>query len=141
MIRFEHVPPEDIDALPADALRYLENAVRRTPNNKYNLSQKLLVARNGFGGVFLIFDDETLIGCTFIITYDMDDGKVISPVLLGGKDFRRWKTEYWDFVYALGMDARAVYARFSSRAGWARMYPACKKQGNIYEYKFPRFGG
>lgn len=137
MIRFELVPPADIHALPIQAVKYLERAILRTPASTSNLDFTLQVASKGFGAVYLVFDDDKLTGATYILTYDTSEGKIISPVLVGGKNMERWRKEYWDFIFGLGVDSKSSFSRFISRTGWKKRYPKCRVIGYIYEYKFP----
>lgn len=123
--------------MPSQAVKYLEQAILRTPASTSKLDFTLQVAAKGFGAVYLVMDGKKLVGATYILTYDTRDGKVISPVLVGGKNMSRWRKDYWDFVHAQGEKVKANYSRFISRTAWKKVYPECKVIGYVYEYKFP----
>lgn len=92
------------------------------------------MAARGIGDIYLIEDGE-LIGCTYIVAYPTIDGKVLSPVLVGGQKLHRWRDDLHDFLVAelKRIDGEAI--RFIARKGWVKKYPMCRNIGTIYEWK------
>jgi hypothetical protein len=135
-IRFIHVLSQDLDHIPEQAIKYLQQAIDRTPASTSRLDIIMEIAKKGFGDVFLIMNDDDLTGVCYLLTYDTKDGKVLSPVLVGGKNMSKWKTDFHDFLYKIAenMNERHI-VRFIARKGWGRAYPDCKIIGHIYEFK------
>lgn len=134
MIKFLHVAPEYIDQMPALAVDYLQQAIDRTPASTSRLDITLDMAKKGYGGVYLICEEDALVGATYVLSYDTKEGKVISPVLLAGKNMRHWHKDYYDFIMSLAKSVNAVAVRSIGRKGWLRKFPMGKNIGTIYEY-------
>lgn len=122
-----------VDALPDLAIRYLDKAIKRTPASTSRLDVTLQLARK-FGDLYLVKDGEDLIGAVYLLVYNTEHGKVLSPVLVGGRNLSRWKKDLFDFLMAELKRVEGVACRFIARKGWMRAYPMCKNIGTIYEF-------
>ena len=138
-IKFLHVLPTDLDSLPEIAITWLQNAIDRTPASTSRLNITLDIAKKGYGDIFLITAGEEMTGVCYLLTYDTKDGKVLSPVLVGGKNMSRWKKDFHEFLYKVAERINPeVIVRFIARKGWGKEFPDCKVIGHIYEH---RIGG
>lgn len=134
MIRFLSVSPDQVDALPFEAVEFLDNAIKRTPASTACLDMTMDIARKGFGNIYIVMDEEEIVGATYILSYDTPEGKIISPVLLGGKNMKKWRDDYFNFITNFARTLSSPYIRFVARKGWERFYPMCKNIGTIYEF-------
>lgn len=139
MIKFLHILPCDLDSLPEMVVKWLQNAIDRTPASTSRLDITLDIAKKGYGDMFIVTDGEDMTGVCYLLTYDTKDGKVLSPVLVGGKNLSRWKQDFHDFLYKVSGNINKEHiVRFIARKGWGKKYPECKVIGYIYEH---RIGG
>ena len=98
MIRFLNVSPDQVDALPFEAIEFLDRAIKCTPASTARLDITMDIARKGFGNIYIIMDEEEIVGTTYILSYDTPEGKIVSPVLLGGKNMKKWRDDYFNFI-------------------------------------------
>ena len=129
MISFERV---FVDDLCPKAIAYLDQAIKRTPASTSRLDVTLQMARK-YGDIYLVHDED-LIGAVYLLVYSTDKGKVISPVLVGGKNLARWRDALHDFMISKAKENSAIAIRFIARKGWMKAYPMCRNIGTIYEF-------
>lgn len=120
-------------------MRFLREASRRTPASTENIEMIMSLAAKGYGGVYLIYLADKLVGATYILSYDTDNGKVLSPVLLGGIKINNWKDDYFLFItdIARSLCNPPAPIRYIGREGWAKVFPMCKPIGTVYEFLPP----
>lgn len=138
---FLKILPEQIANLPAQAIKYLEDAIIRTPASTSRLDVTLDIAKKGFGNIYLIYVDEVLKGASYILVYDTKIGKIVAPVLLAGDDMELWNEEFHNFMYEFGGLLGAKKARWIGRKGWKKAYPKSKVIGYVYEHDYEPYGG
>lgn len=131
MATFERVSVGD---LPPLAIHYLDMAIKRTPASTSRLDVTLQMAQK-YGDLYLVKDGEFVIGAVYNLIYNTEEGKVISPVLVGGKNLSKWRKDLFDFLFGELTRLDAVACRFIGRKGWLKAYPMCKNIGTIYEFK------
>jgi len=117
-------------------MRFLKEANRRTPASTENIEMLMTMALHGYGGIYLIYLNDKIVGATYILSYDTENGKVLSPVLLGGVKINEWKDDYHDFILATAKSLKAPI-RFIGREGWIKIFPMCKAIGTVYEFLPP----
>lgn len=130
MVRFQRVP---VDDLPELAIHYLDMAIKRTPASTSKLDVTLQMARK-YGDLYLVMDGEELTGAIYLLIYNTDEGKVLSPVLVGGRNLSRWKNDLFDFLVSELKRVEGIACRFIARKGWMKAYPMCRNIGTIYEF-------
>lgn len=130
MIEFRRVTVEQLDP---KAKHYLSEAVRRTPASTDRIDITLELAKK-YGEIYQVYSGE-LTGAVYILTYDTKEGKVVSPVLVGGKNLSGWQKNLHDFLINEASKLDAVAIRFIARKGWGKLYPMCRNIGTIYELK------
>lgn len=130
MIEFRRV---QVDELDPKAVHYLSEAVRRTPASTDRIDITLEMAKK-YGELYQVYDGE-LCGAVYVLTYNTKDGKVLSPVLVGGKSLSHWQQDLHDFLVGEANKLDAVAIRFIARKGWGKLYPMCRNIGTIYELK------
>ena len=79
MIEFLKVKPENIPYLPFKAVKFLEEAIKRTPASTSNLAVTLEIAAKGYGNIYLVVSGDDIIGTIYLLTYDTENGKILSP--------------------------------------------------------------
>jgi hypothetical protein len=131
-VDFLSIAPQEIANLPKKALKFLEEASRRTPGSVNKPEILLEMAAKGYGNVYLIYDNHELFGATYFVVHDTDKGKVIGIILLGGKKINIWCQEYIDFMAKFQKMVGAIAIRSMARDGWAKFFP-CKRIGSIFE--------
>lgn len=129
MVTFRRIEAKE---LPPLAIQFLQEAINRTPGSTARLDLTLDMAAKGFGDLYLIEDGE-LIGCMYILTYTAKARKVVCPVLIGGRNMRKWHAEAEEFVIAGAKRINALI-RAVGRRGWRKRFPQSKVIGYIYEY-------
>lgn len=135
MITFLKILPEEIDNLPSEAIKYLEDAIKRTPASTSRLDVTLDIAKKGFGNIYTISNNDQLVGCCYILVYDTPKGKVVSPVLLAGEYMYVWQDAFYDFLRDFCGKVKATKARWIGRKGWAKAWPKAKVIGYVYEHR------
>lgn len=135
MIRFQKIPPTEIDNLDPLAVKFLDEAIKRTPASTSRLDVTLDIAKKGYGNIYTIHDEDSLVGATYLLVYPTPQGKVVGIVLLGGRKLESWKHAYYNFAVDFANKLDAIAIRFISRDGWGKKYPMCKRIGGIYELK------
>lgn len=130
MIEFRRVT---VDELDDKSKHYLSEATRRTPASTDNIDITLEMAKK-YGEIYTVHNGE-LTGAIYVLTYNTKEGKVLSPVLVGGKNLGKWQSDLHDFLVGEASKIKAVAIRFIARKGWQKMYPMCKNIGTIYELK------
>lgn len=130
---FIKIAPTEIDILPPLAVKYLEQAIKRTPASTSRLDITLDIARKGYGNIYLIFDGAILMGATYLVVYPTDKGKVLGIILLGGTKIKRWKDDYYKFATSFGRNVGAYKINYIGRDGWGPVFPMCKRVGSIFE--------
>lgn len=122
-----------VEQLNATSRHYLAEAARRTPASTDRIEITLEIAKK-YGEIYEVYKSG-LIGCIYVLTYNTKEGKVLSPVLVGGKDMGLWQQDLYDFLVAEAKKLDAVAIRFIARKGWGKLYPMCRNIGTIYEWK------
>lgn len=135
MIEFRRVAVDDL--LP-QARKYLAEAVRRTPASTDRIDITLEMAKK-YGEIYTVYDTQ-LTGCLYLLTYNTKEGKILSPVLVGGKNLKKWRNELFNFLADELKKVDGVAVRYIGRKGWLKTFPTCRNIGTIYEWK-PAFGG
>lgn len=130
MVQFQRT---SVDGLTLKAKYYLEQAIKRTPASTSRLDKTLQMAHK-FGDLYTVHDGE-MIGAIYVLIYDTPEGKVVSPVLVGGIMLHKWRDDLHDFLVAECTRVNGIAVRFIARRGWAKKYPMCKNIGTIYEWK------
>lgn len=129
---FLKIPPQEIANLPKLAVKYLEDAINRTPGSTSRPDVFWDIAKKGYGNIYLIYDGMMLMGATYLLVHDTPEGKVVGIVLLGGRKMRLWIKEYYNFVREFQILTNSVCVRFIGRDGFAGVVP-CRRIGGIYE--------
>lgn len=129
---FLKVEPSQIPSIPQMAVKFLEDAIKRTPGSTSRPDVFWGIAKKGYGNIYLIYDGMLLVGATYLLVHDTPEGKVIGIVLLGGKRMRKWIEQYYNFIREFQILTKAVCVRFIGRDGFAGVVP-CKRIGGIYE--------
>lgn len=140
MVEFIHVPPHEIDNLPTEAIKYLSDAIRRTPASTSRLDITLDMARKGYGDIYLVKDADALIGAVNILVYDTPEGRIVSPFLVGGIRMHSWAAALKDFTFKFCESINAIAIRCIARKGWNKLYPMGKVVGYVYDYPLNREG-
>lgn len=130
---FQKIPPEEIDNLPAQAIKYLQDAVKRSPSRVSSLELTLDIAKRGYGNLYLVYR-EKLIGACYILVCPAPDGKIVAPDLVGGDDMKIWNADFHQFLFEFGQLIGAVKVSWIGRKGWSKAYPKSKIIGYIYEH-------
>lgn len=131
MITFNRTP---VNELSIQAMGYLDRAIKRTPASTSRLDVTLKMAQT-YGDVYVVMEDKIMMGAVYLLTYNTDEGKVISPVLVGGIKLSHWQNDLHDFLIGQAKAINAVAIKFIARKGWHKMYPMCKNIGTIYEFR------
>lgn len=134
MITFQKIAPEKVKKLPSIAIKYLEEAIRRTPASTSRLDVMLDVAEKGYGNVYVVYDDARIMGVTYLLTYDTPEGKVLGIVLLGGRRMGLWKDDYYWFIMKFCAMSGCRMINYLARKGWLKMFPKARIIGYIYEH-------
>ena len=134
MITFRKILPEAIDRLPNRAVDYLNEAMIRTPASTSRLDVTLMMAKRGYGNIYLIYDSGKLKGACYILVYGTPKGKVVAPVLVGGDDMYLWQEDFYGFIQDFSRKIRAFSIRWIGRKGWHRAYPKSRIIGYIMEH-------
>lgn len=135
MITFQKILPEEIDYLPPQVVKYIDDAIKRTPGTTSRLDVTLDIAKKGFGNIYTIFCDGVLTGASYLLVYPTPQGKIVSPVLVGGDNMSLWLAAYYDFVYQFSHQLEAVKIRWIGRKGWVKAFPKAKVIGHIFEHE------
>ena len=138
MIIFRKIPPEGINNLPKAAIRYLEEAERRTPANVGRLDITLEIAKKGYGNIYLIYNGDWLCGACYILTHDTNKGKVVAPVLVGGDNMHLWQSDFYNFIQDFSRLVGAVKIHWMGRKGWLKAYPKSRVIGYTFEHDVDR---
>ncbi len=133
MITFQKIPPELIPQLSEQAIKYLDDAIKRTPASVSRLDVTLDMAAKGYGNVYAVYDDGIFTGICYLLVYPTDAGKVVSPCLIGGDNMKAWRKDFHKFLYEFCCLSNAVKVRWIGRKGWAKAYPHSKVIGYIME--------
>ena len=120
-----HIP------LPAKAITYLDAALRRTPANCDTLPEILASLPQSMAQIYLIYDGEEMMGATILQQYDASDGKVLSPLLLGGRHISSWRGAYQAWLSSMA-DSMNASIEFIGRRGWGKLFPMYKEIGTVY---------
>lgn len=134
MITFLKILPEEIEHLPAQAIKYLDDAIKRTPASVSRLDVTLDIAKKGFGNIYTISNNNQLVGCCYILIYDTPKGKIVAPVLLAGEYMYVWQDVFYDFLYDFCQKINAVKVRWIGRKGWSRAFPKARVIGYTFEH-------
>src|SRR6185503_1418195 len=116
------------------ALKFIENAVKRTPANTAKTQEVIKNIRSNYGDLFLVLNNYRTTGIVYIHTYYTDNGKVICPVLVGGEKIREWQPNLRTFLIEMKERTNAFSIDFIARKGWHKLYPECRNIGTIYRY-------
>ncbi len=133
MITFQKILPENISGLPIKVIRYLQDAIKRTPASTSRLDVVLDIAKKGYGNLYTIYDEKRLIGACYLLIYDTPEGKIVSPCLVGGDNMRTWRKDFHKFLYEFCLLTNAIKVRWIGRKGWAKAYPNSKVIGYVME--------
>lgn len=133
---FLPISAEEIEQIP-QAMHYLQQAIERTPASTNRLDITMEMAKRGYGEFYLAILADVLVGVAYVMTYNTKDGKVLSPVLLGGKYMNTWDYDWFDFMFKKAQQIGAKPVRFIARKGWKKKYPKLKIIGHIYEFILP----
>lgn len=126
---FRTIDPNEI------AVKFIENAVKRTPANTAKSSVVLRNIRNNKGDLFLILNNYNTVGIVYVLTYSTAEGRIICPVLVGGENIKEWHDDLRKFLIGLKQRSKAIAINFIARKGWERLYPECRNIGTIYEFR------
>lgn len=141
MITFQKILPEDIINLSPLALYYLQQASDRTPASTGRFDVTLDIAKKGYGNIYLIFNDNELTGCCYIMVYPSKVGKIVAPILVGGSHMESWNADFYEFVQDFSRKLDAHKIRWIGRKGWKKAYPKSKVIGYVYEHDVDQWGG
>lgn len=128
MIRFMHTLYPN-----KKAIKYLDDAIKRTPGNVTKLETVLSNIKNKNGDLFLIEEDCRTIGIVYMIYYR--ENKILCPVLVGGIERKKWQPELQVFLVNMATNIKAKTIQFVARKGWKKLYPVCRDIGTVYELK------
>lgn len=134
MIIFQKILPENIDSLPSEAVKFLDDAIKRTPASTSRLDVTLDIAKKGYGNIYTISNNGFLVGCCYLLVYDTPRGKVVSPVLLGGEYMYVWQDDFYEFLYDFCQKVEAVKVRWIGRKGWSKAWPKARVIGYTFEH-------
>jgi hypothetical protein len=134
VITFRKIAPNNIDSLPKTAIRYLDEANRRTPASASRIDVTLDIAKRGYGNIYLIYNGDWLAGACYILTHDTPKGKVVSPVLVGGKNMHIWHDDFYNFIQEFSKLVGAVKIHWMGRKGWLKAYPKSRVIGYVFEH-------
>ncbi len=131
---FQKIIPEKVDEIPAQAIKYLEDAVIRTPASTSRIDVTMDIAKKGYGNIYLIHIDQKLTGACYLLVYPTKLGKVIAPVLVGGDNMHLWHDDFYDFVQEFSRKLEGHKIRWIGRKGWHKAYPKSRVIGYVYEH-------
>lgn len=129
---FLKITPNEIHLLPPLAVKFLEDAIKRTPGSTSKPEIFWELVKKGYGNIYLIYDGIILMGATYLLVHDTDKGKVVGVVLLGGRKLKKWNNAYVNFVREFQLMVGAISVRSIARLGWGKVFP-CKQIGGIFE--------
>lgn len=129
---FIKIHPNQIQTLPKLAIKFLEDAIKRTPGSTSKPEIFWEIAKRGNGNIYLIYDGLILMGATYLLIHDTDKGKVVGIVLLGGRKIKKWNHAYINFMREFQNMVGAVSIRSIARDGWKNIFP-CKRIGSVFE--------
>lgn len=129
---FIKIAPNQIATIPKLAIKFLEDAIRRTPASTSKPEIFWEIAKKGYGNIYLIYDGTKLMGATYLLIHDTDKGKVLGIVLLGGQKLKKWSGAYYDFIREFQIKTKSIAVRCMAREGWFKIFP-CKRIGGIFE--------
>lgn len=125
---------DQIHLLPKDAIRYIESALENTPGGIMTLNDVIAGVVEKHGSLFLI-EEDGIIGITYLEVNYIKSEPILNIALLSGKDIRKWRREYYDFIQAICLSAGISRILIIGREGWDRLMPdfPSKRIGIIYE--------
>lgn len=116
-----------------NAIKYISDAIRRTPGNIETVESILAKIKNRQGDLFLIQKEKATIGIVYLEFYKK--ASVLCPVLVSGSHRKEWQRNLYIFLFDMRRTVKADSVIFVARKGWEKLYPMCKVVGSVYEYR------
>ena len=130
MVEFIPVQPFEVDILEPEAVEYLDRASGEI--HGYFSSKHALDAAKAGAGMLFKAQENGILGCFYISFRQYPVGRVMSVILLGGRDFESWGVQLHEFLTALALKNGAVEFTMMGRKGWAKIFPDFEHLACIY---------
>ena len=127
------VAPEAVDFLPIQALKYLDDGLRKSPTSDLTLKHAISDAKNGFGEIILAIVDEKISGAAYFSYGEGENGKILCVTSLGGDNFKDWKQQIYDFTKELAKTRGCAMIMLITREGWGKIFPDLQPIGTVYK--------
>jgi len=110
------------DKLPFEALKFLENALNKTPSNDEELWETLKT------GEIYVISREKIVGCIHLEFHP----DLMNIVLLGGENIKYWRDDLYKFCIDLIKSRGIHHICILGRHGWGSIFKELTPIGMIY---------
>lgn len=117
--------------LPIEALSYLKSAIEKTKSSDLSLSDMLSEADNGDGDIIVFYDDDKVVGCTYVQIFS----GIYNVVMMASQKDGTYKQDIVDFYKKDMMDHGVDTLCMLSRPGWDKIIPDLQSFGTLYIYR------
>lgn len=134
-IIFTPISYNQVYSLSYEARIFLEQAANRPPASEIDAIEAMTMVAKGDALLFTIEVDEVLNGIFFVVFGKTADGKIMNISMLGGKNMKLWKDQFYDYCVSFAKEAGCAEIVLMTSLAIGRIFPSLKLVGGIFSLK------